>query len=131
MKVTCIINEFLPKYEKYYQEDQYGVSVGTIYTVLAIETKWVGPSLADIEYFYVIIGDSNTPRFCPASLFRIEDPTIPCEWSIDLDAEARMFRLSPRPWLAPGFWEDFEDRHAIAVDSFHEIAEKLLTSTSR
>jgi hypothetical protein len=126
MKVICVGNDFLPEYEQYYRDDHYGVTIGKHYTVLSVETKWVGPQLNNMEYFYVLLGDKKEARFCPASLFQVEDSSIPSSWVIDLNAEANMIRLGPRQWLTGSFWEDYSDGHTEAISAFVKAAEELL-----
>lgn len=99
------------------------LTVGSEYVVLALSVV-PGRNVT----FRLIGNDGRTPALFAASQFEIIRGNIPSVWEVQIEEEGRL-EIGPRPWLRPGFWEDYFDGMPEATTEF-EAARVVIVSES-
>lgn len=118
MKVRCIKSMNEQTGESV--DDSSWLTTGKEYRVLSIHMQHGLPLK-----FQIIGDDEITPAYHVADQFEIVSNFIPSTWVVDFEPES-YFKLSPKEWCKPGFWEDYFDGISEAVTLFHSENEKLI-----
>ena len=107
MKVKCI--KLVDEQTGESLESSSWLSVGKVYHVLSMNMEDGLPIK-----FQLIGNDGQTPAYHDANQFEIVTNNIPTGWVIDFMSQSH-FRLSPKAWSKPGFWEEYFDGEPEAV----------------
>lgn len=95
-----------------------GLTVGKEYEVLEV---LVSPTQGILLR---IVGDDRfTPALFSGDLFEVTDQSIPQLWVIarvPTRDGSTLYKMCPKAWLEPGFWERYFDREPEAVAIFDE-----------
>ncbi|ASF45346.1 ankyrin repeat domain-containing protein [Methylovulum psychrotolerans] len=96
-------------------DDNYhrSLSPGMVYSVVQI----------DDEYFRVI-NDDGEPILYPKALFEVVDPSVPEEW-VTITFDDGEYFIGPAEFNKTGFYEDYFDGVADAVDKFESFRKEF------
>ena len=111
MKVKC--TQLLDEDTGNNLDDSSWLSVGNVYHVLSVNVEYGSP-----VKFQLIGDDGTTPAYHDANQFEIVTNNIPEGWIIDFVSKS-YFRLFPKAWSKPGFWEAYFDGEPDAVELFN------------
>ena len=118
MKIRCI--ELFDEDTGETLESSSWLTIGKVYHVLSINMENGLP-----VKFQLISDDNQTPAYHDANQFEIITNIIPEGWTIDFVPKL-YFRLSPKVWSKPGFWEEYFDGVPKAVEQFNSEKEKII-----
>lgn len=122
MKVRCV--RILDEDTGDVLENCAWLSVGKEYCVLSVNIDQ-GMSLK----FQLIGDDGQTPAYHDANQFEVISNDIPEQWIVDFVPSSH-FRLAPRAWSNPSFWEDYFDRVPEAIELFETEKMKIIDAAS-
>ena len=111
MKVKCVA--FLDEDTGETLESSSWLTIGKEYHVLSVNMEDGLPIK-----FQLISDDEETPAYHDANQFEIVTNVIPEGWVVDFVSKSH-FRLSPKAWSQPGFWEAYFDGELEAVELFN------------
>ena len=120
MKVRCI--KLLDEQTGESLTSRSWLTVGKVYHVFSINMQYGLP-----VKFLLFSDDVQTPAYHDANQFEVVTRTIPAEWIIDFESES-YFKLTPKAWSKPGFWEDYFDGVPEAVELFNVEKESIVQS---
>lgn len=111
MKVRCV--GFLDEDTGETLESSSWLTIGKEYHVLSVNMEDSLPIK-----FQLISDDEETPAYHDANQFEIVTNAIPEGWIVDFVSKSH-FRLSPKAWAQPGFWEAYFDGELEAIELFN------------
>ena len=117
MKVRCI--KLIDEDSGEALENSSWLTIGKEYHVLSVHMQHGLP-----VKFQTIGNDGATPAYHNANQFEIVTGFIPSNWIIDFESES-YFKLFPKEWCKPGFWEDYFNDMPEAIDLFNSVKQKL------
>ncbi len=111
MKVRCI--ELLDEDTGEVLDSSSWLTVGKVYHVLSVNMEDGLPIK-----FQLVSDDEQIPAYHDANQFEIITNIIPKGWIADFVSKSH-FRLSPKAWSQPGFWEAYFDGEPEAIELFN------------
>lgn len=122
MKVECI--KIISAMTGQQQSKSRLLTIGQTYLVLSI---FADPG-RNIQ-FRIIGNNSATPVLFDSQQFRITSHTIPSTWVVTGDEQGAIW-LTPETWARPGFWEDYFNNDAEALQQFDQELTRLVAETT-
>ncbi len=90
------------------KDDYPDLTQGNVYRVIGIEAD-------DLR----LMSDEGRPYLYPADCFEVVDPREPSDWETVYGEEGERYAY-PRPFGAPGFFEDYFDGDRRCVAALHK-----------
>ena len=118
MKVRCI--KLIDEQTGKVLESSSWLTVDKEYRVLSIYMQDTLPIK-----FQIIGNDWATPAYHNANQFEIITTFIPSDWIVDFETGS-YFKIAPKEWCKPGFWEDYYDGMPEALALFDSVKDKLI-----
>jgi hypothetical protein len=118
MKVIC--HQLLSHDSRGTLETSSWVTIGAEYDVVSLAAY--GNGRIELQ---LLTDDGHNLGWFDAAAFSTSDESIPDNW-VSRIREGGSLQLAPRPWLAPGFWEDYHDGDAAAIGVVEVELSKML-----